>query len=89
MLQIAPNFNPLFYDNYLYISDISSMPRKTLIPLPDFGLVAHFWDTWKTIRGFTGIAVIFIVVAAFTTIVEWYIARGRERRNAAAHKRQN
>jgi hypothetical protein len=63
------------------------MPRRPLIPLPDFGIVAHFWDTWQAIRGFYGIAVIAIVVFLFNFGVTWYITRGRERRSAAAQKK--
>lgn len=63
------------------------MARRPLIPLPDFGLVAHFWDTWKALRGFYGIAVIALIVFLFNTGVTWYITSARERRTVAAQKK--
>ena len=62
------------------------MPRKTLIPLPDFGLVAHFKDTWHTIGGWKAIAVIATVVLVFNLSVTWYVNRGTARRKAAREK---
>jgi len=64
------------------------MPRKPLIPLPDFGLIAHFWDTWKTIQGWKGIAVIAFCVIAFTSAVNRYIGRGRAQRTVAAQRKR-
>jgi len=65
------------------------MPRKPLIPLPDLGLIAHFWDTWNTIQGLKGLAVIAIAVVGFTSAVNWYISRGRAQRTAAAQRKRN
>jgi hypothetical protein len=62
------------------------MPRKTLIPLPNLGLFAHFKDTWKTIGGWKGIAVIAAVVLIFNSGVTWYVSRGTARRAAARQK---
>ena len=59
------------------------MPRKTLIPLPDFGLIAHFHDTIETIGGWKGILLICVLALAFQSFVTWFISRGSAKRREA------
>ena len=53
------------------------MPKRPLIPLPDFGIWKGIKETVTLIGGVYGLIGIFVGIYLFTLVVEWFIKRGR------------
>ena len=67
------------------------MPK--LITLPDFGILARFWDAWDSIQGWKGFLVLLAFVWLFQAGVGFFIGYSRkksirERQERAARLRK-
>ena len=50
-----------------------------LIPLPDFGFYRKFLNTWESIHGFRGLAVLMGFIYLFQVAVGYFISYSRAR----------